>query len=837
MIKLKEHFWYTFLLVAAFVILGAISISHMNQVLLSNAQVTGTGIAERFCAAEESYITRYELLLDMGAQGLEYEINKGKSDQELSAWLEDFLQGIQQETNSRGIDVYASVRHHIVAASLSNEDSAFDPTNTSDIIWYQNAIDAKGKIVYTKTYINPHLQQTVITISKCLNNNQDVLAINLYPNLFSSWPSLETAPNGTHYFLCDSAGNLLHFQTHGETELADVQEYASKLFAQIQAETFPISTTFITGIDHRQRGLYYHEASNGWISIVTIPKDYLLSGLASVRIFYLIIVIASLLICVWLLLSSAHSDQQANLYNKIARVLGNSYYALYLVNFKKGTYSMLKAPDYLRGYLKPMGNYSVFLISLHKIIEPKAYEEFCKSFSIANIQELVKQNVQNFGGDFQRLFHDEYHWVHVQLIYDQSLSDQEVVLCFQDVNTAKEKDLKQTQLLKDSLQIAQKNNERRSLFFSSMSHDMRTPLNAIIGLSNLAQHHVESPKRLKNDIRKIKIAGQQLLELVNDILEMSRMEQGKQELNLHAFDLEERLRECLEIFQVQAETQQKHFTIEINIHHTKLVGDWSKLQQIINNIISNAFKFTPQNGSIGIEVQEFCEQNSKYPKFQFVICDTGIGMSQEFLKKIFTPFERECRFTVASITGTGLGMSIAYSLVTQMEGKIEVESEVNKGTTFTVTLPLLIEENCKTISTDTSSNTDQSLMDMSGKHVLLAEDNPINMEISTELLKMCHFDVTQAWNGKEALELFQSQEFGYFDVILLDMQMPVMDGCQAAEAIRRLEREDAKTIPIIAVTANAFAEDIAKTHSAGMNAHITKPIDLHVLEQTLQELL
>lgn len=830
MTRKKAHLWYTLVLVAAFAIFGAISINYMEQTLLKNSQVMGTELAERFSITEESSIMQYEFMLSTAAKGLQEEIEKGCTDEELRAWMIDFVNDAENILQLEGMELYASINEHIVAATFWEGDATYDPTTTN---WYQAAIANNKKIAYTPAYTDVRLQTNVVTVCKMLNDNQDVLAIDLYPDLFTNWPSLSTAPDGICYFLCDNIGTLLHYQVYGNSKPADVQKYVSELLTTMQSD-IQCANGFITGMDFQQYALYYHQASNGWISIITIPKSYLLSGTAPIRTFYTVIIISALAICLRLLISNAQSDQQASLYNKIARVLGNSYYALYMVNFENGSYFMLKDSDYLRGALKPMGDYRFFLDSLKQVIEPEAYDEFCESFSIENIRKLVSQNVRDFGGEFRRLFNKQYHWVQVQLLYDESLSGDEAVLCFRDVSRNKEKDLQQLQLLKDSLRIAQQNNESKSLFFSSMSHDMRTPLNAIIGLTNLAECHLDNPKQLQQDLHKIQMAGQQLLKLVNDILEISRLEQGKRELNLHTFDLRKHLDECLTLLNVQAETQGKTLLTKIDIIHNRVVGDWFKLQQIINNVLSNSFKFTPSGGTIQIHVQEFVEKDSKYPKFQFTISDNGIGMSEEFLKKIFTPFERESRFSVAQITGTGLGMAIVYNLVTQMEGQIEAASELHKGTCITITLPMVISEDTPH---EQVKEPPKPIIQMTGKRILLVEDNLINMEIATELLKMRHFEVVQAWNGKEAVEEFQKQEPGYFDAILMDMQMPVMDGCEAAIAIRSLDREDAKTIPIIAVTANAFAEDIAKTQSAGMNAHISKPIDFQMLEQVLQQLL
>lgn len=298
------------------------------------------------------------------------------------------------------------------------------------------------------------------------------------------------------------------------------------------------------------------------------------------------------------------------------------------------------------------------------------------------------------------------------------------------------------------------------------------------------------------------------------------------------FDLAENLRQTAELFSLQ-DGGQRTFRWKTDLRDTAVEGDWRRLQQILNNLLSNAFKYTKPGDSIDFEVTEFADTQSRYPNFRFVVRDTGAGMSKEFLTRLFVPFEREVRFGAANVAGTGLGMPIVHDLVRQMEGRIEVESALGKGTTVTVTLPLRLAEERRPEETPPSYEP----ADMTGKRVLLAEDNEINMEIACAVLEMHHLEVTQAWDGRQALELFENSEPGHFDAVLMDMQMPVMDGCAAARAIRALHRPDAATVPIIAVTANAFSEDIARTQQAGMNAHISKPIDFNVLEQVLGRLL
>ena len=273
---------------------------------------------------------------------------------------------------------------------------------------------------------------------------------------------------------------------------------------------------------------------------------------------------------------------------------------------------------------------------------------------------------------------------------------------------------------------------------------------------------------------------------------------------------------------------------EINIEDSYVISDWGKIQQILSNLLSNAFKFTKRGGKIELSVSETKDYNSKYRKYCFKVKDNGTGMSQEFLKKIFIPFERETQFGAASVSGTGLGMSIVYELVHKLNGTINIESEIGKGSSIDVMISCLVSEEIEKINEQVKEEEENNLSDI---RILLAEDNEINMEITTEILKECGMSVVQVWNGKEAVEVFENCPDGYFDFILMDMQMPVMDGCEAAERIRQSRKKDGQHIPIIAVTANAFAEDIALTRRAGMNAHVSKPIVFVVLNDIMSKFI
>ena len=454
--------------------------------------------------------------------------------------------------------------------------------------------------------------------------------------------------------------------------------------------------------------------------------------------------------------------------------------------------------------------------------------------------ELTRQRVRDFGGDFKRMFNQEYRWVHVQMLYDESLQQDSVVLCFKDIDNTKKQELSRMEFMQESLDSVDQMAKSKNIFFSNMSHDMRTPLNGIIGLTNLAMSNPEDPERIKDTFRKIQGLSNQLLTLINDILELSKMEQGKLEIRNQNFNIRENMEELVFVYQTQITDKQKQFDVLIHVDDEWVNSDWSRIQQILDNLLSNAFKFTEENGKIRLQVTEQKDSNSKFGKYQIIVEDDGAGMSRDFLKKIFIPFERETKFGAAKVAGTGLGMPIVHDLVIKMQGTIEVTSSLGNGTTFTVMLPLEI------CNTDASGNTEQSgedtpdsveELDGNGRKVLIAEDNEINMEIGVEILRMFGFEVEQAWNGKEALDLFRESEENEYALIVMDMKMPVMDGCEATRQIRHLNRPDAKTIPIIAATANAFTEDIALTQKAGMNAHISKPIDFDVLKKTIAKLL
>ncbi len=535
-----------------------------------------------------------------------------------------------------------------------------------------------------------------------------------------------------------------------------------------------------------------------------------------------------------------------------------------------------------------------------------------------------------------------------------------------DVTTEREEQLRQKQALEDACQAAQVASEAKTNFLSAMSHDIRTPMNAIIGMTIIAQANLHAPEKIKDCLGKINTSSRHLLNLINEVLDMSKIESGKIDLAAEKVSLPDLLEDVMDVFRPLAAQKGQHLHINADrVQHELVVTDGGRLQQILVNLISNAVKYTPAGGLVGLRVRELPSFALGIGQYEFIVTDNGIGMSEEFLPHLFEPFSRAEDSRLGKVQGTGLGMSITQNIVRMMNGTIEVRSALGEGSQFIVAvsfplcqegetddadlagLPVLVVDDdqsicesaseilnglgmrsswvlsgkeairclvaaheasedffavildwmmpemngletlkvirqklgmdvpiiivsaydysaieeefrragadafitkplfkskmvhtfhqlCKNGRSEAPLPLKEAYSSLEGKRIMLVDDNELNREIATELLRMHGFVIDESQNGQLAVEQFRASPPGTYDCILMDIQMPVMDGYQAARAIRALEREDARTIPILALTANTFASDIGKTHSAGMNDHVAKPIDMERLLELLQ---
>ena len=384
-----------------------------------------------------------------------------------------------------------------------------------------------------------------------------------------------------------------------------------------------------------------------------------------------------------------------------------------------------------------------------------------------------------------------------------------------------------------ALEVAEKASKAKTDFLSNMSHDIRTPMNAIIGITTLMKNELHQPEKLAEHLAKLETSGQLLLGIINDILDMSRIESGKTTLNMEKTNLPQQVSQLDSIIRQQASQRRQTFTVENHVQHENVLADPNRLNQVLMNILSNAVKYTPQGGHIRLDVEELTH-TEHYAKYRFVVQDDGIGMSEAYQKTLFEPFTREEKSGTNRVQGTGLGMAITKSIVDLMGGTIHVESAPGKGSRFEVVLEFPIDTEAALVQ---KSETDDAPADNSllcGMKFLCAEDNEINSEILQMLLESKGATCRIYPDGQQIVDAFAKVKPGDYDMILMDVQMPVMDGLEATRRIRSSENPLGKTIPILAMTANAFLEDMQKSKEAGMDEHLSKPVDIAMLEQVVR---
>ena len=410
-------------------------------------------------------------------------------------------------------------------------------------------------------------------------------------------------------------------------------------------------------------------------------------------------------------------------------------------------------------------------------------------------------------------------------------------LAMKEMEESNKKLKKAKDITTEALQTAENANKAKTDFLSNMSHDIRTPMNAIIGMTSLIRHDAGNKAKVIEYADKIDISSQHLLGIINDVLDMSKIEAGKTVFKYTDFSILDFITELNTIFHSQIDEKNQTLTIiKENIRHEWVNGDQVHLMQIFSNLVSNAVKYTQEGGKIQFLVEECETKSSVYAKYRFLVSDNGMGMSADFKDTIFDAFTRAESSMTNKIQGTGLGMAIAKNLVEAMGGTIDVESELGQGSCFEVLIDLRIAEDRFVSSAEQAEKDEPAGNVLKGMRFLCAEDNELNAEILMELLKIEGAECTICENGKRVLEAFEQSAPGDYDMILMDVQMPVMNGYEATKAIRRSSHELAKTIPIIAMTANAFSEDIQHSLAAGMNAHVSKPVEMKVLEKTIRSI-
>ena len=819
----KKIFFINICFVAILVVLSMFAVKMVYNSSIKRTEDMGQQMAENFRLKDDTVFTEYRATLEMAAYKIKHMENSGKSIDEIYEWMKDYTETIIYSPTTCSDGIYAYIDGVFLHGNQYTYDDDYEPRERE---WYKIALLSKGGVCYSNVYEDIKLKKDVVSLSIRINDT-DVVGIDIILDDIDSKIKNDTFAKGNLHVTFDMNGNVISHKCWIDEDNIHNDKYFEDLYNTV-INNKNEKTFNYTDIYGNKNIVYSSFGETGWYSVACVSYDNIINSESPFIKNMIIFVVVYIILISFYVYRSYRSEKEAMRSQDIIDFIANTYYAIYIVDIKNRTCEIIK--DFPE-IISKMGNsksYDKFLSVIAEYVEYEAKEEFYNCFSIDNLRQLAFNKFEEFGGDYRQKFEDDvYKWVNVQAFFDvEGFSEEQVILIFKLIDSEKTKELEQKKLLEESLASAQASSVAKNNFLSSMSHDMRTPLNAIIGLSELATIHSEKNSEVCEYLKKINLSSKHLLGLINDILDMAKIEQGKLELKEENLDIIDFVTDIVSVFRKQSE--KKTINLNFDIKNRSLLGDTLRLSQILNNVISNAFKFSPDDGYINIDVIQSNTDYGEYGIYQFIVKDNGIGMSEDFIKKLFVPFEREERFGSTHIGGTGLGMPIVKNIVQVMNGEINVKSEMNKGSEFTIIIPILYGDKNSDIEEYTvEENKKIDIKNLEGIKILLVEDNEINMEITTEILEMYGVKITKAWNGQEAVDIFYNSVENYFDIILMDMQMPVLDGCGATEKIRAMSRNDAKTIPIIAVTANAFSDDIAKSMHSGMNAHIAKPIDFN----------
>lgn len=471
---------------------------------------------------------------------------------------------------------------------------------------------------------------------------------------------------------------------------------------------------------------------------------------------------------------------------------------------------------------------------IEDVVHPDDREMVAEAVKVEKVYTAL-ENATEYTIEYKAIVEYDIHYIQCKFVGIEG-DNNRIIVGFRVIDEQKKSEERRRQILEDALIDAQKANKAKTSFLFNMSHDIRTPMNAIIGFTDLLSEHLDDKERAANYIKKIQDANDFMLSLINNVLEMARIESGKTTVDEKIWDAKSFNDTLVGVFEHQMEEKNITFTRTVNVEHTSVACDETKVREVFLNLLSNAIKYTPYGGKINMELCEIESDKPGYAFYKTEIADNGIGMSKDFLPTIFEEFSRERTTTESKISGTGLGMPIVKRLVDLMEGSIDIESVEGKGTKVTVILPHKIIEDENEFNTEETQE-DITPVDLAGKRILVAEDNEINVEIVQTILEEAGLLVEIATNGAECVEMVERADSNYYDLIFMDIQMPVMNGYAATRRIRRMEDKGKAKIPILAMTANAFEEDRRNALDAGMDGHLAKPLKVKEIMDTLAKVL
>ncbi|MGN1349458.1 MAG: ATP-binding protein [Anaerovoracaceae bacterium] len=673
-------------------------------------------------------------------------------------------------------------------------------------------------------------------------------------------PLLESAFFGAEVrgFLCDSSGTIIASTRKDVKPGTDIRTCLAQTMG-VSEDAWGIFEEHVqhrteTAFEFREQegnavGCVSFVKDLGWYAVQIVPAEAMAGIMNEITMHSVFVVglVICLFVAAFLLYSREQKKKNARKiaeHRGVVEVLGKEYSSVYLVNTQTGMMEPYRLKEGIRRYYGDAMETGLLWNDgiadyAERFVRADYREAFARRCSLENLMEQLQGEGEIFTCEF---INDRDGEQHVYRVIASILPESEnlyIVVGFADINEEREKELAMQSALQEACRQAEAANGAKSVFLFNMSHDIRTPMNAIMGFTDMLEKVRDDEDAFRRCVDNIRVSSEYLLNLINNVLDLARIESGKAILDdTSVWDARQFSDNVMVVF--MEEMKKKHLTFHrtMEIEHTHVFLDTTKVEQIFTNVLSNAVKYTPPGGDICMTVTEEPSQREGYCCYRTVIEDTGIGMSPDFLPRIFDEFARERNSTESGIAGTGLGMGITKKMVDLMGGTIEIESELGRGTRVSVCLPHRIaspEDAKSTADKKTPASYDPSAF--RGKRILLAEDNPLNAEIAAVVLEEAGFITEHAEDGIICIDMLEKKEAGYYDLILMDIQMPNMNGYKAASIIREMNDPQKASIPIIAMTANAFEEDRKNALAAGMNDHIPKPVNAEKLLETLAGIL
>jgi signal transduction histidine kinase/DNA-binding response OmpR family regulator len=968
--------WLT-VFVAAMLICGLVMRSQRLEEFKENSLL----FLQNYATTEEKELESYVTVLSMGASYMDSLEQEGADWDEVRVWLYPYLEGFYDLYSADSLRSYGVVSGHVIVDNEGYEaleDVTYD-YRTAD--WYIGAMAADGGMYISDAYEDSYTGSICVTLAKKAAHSDSVLAFDILFDNYRTGSDTLDMPENAAYYLCDANGTVMYSQTKVFDNRADMQDFADRMFRQMGDD-------FTSGYQYsfqdrkgQQRALYAIELENGWRIMYTNPLAEATEGMESFYWSAGLVFLVGLSLVAYLsirdyrrlranrrLMQERQAMVKTNyIYQKTMRSTLVPYREVCYLDLVEDTFQVV----YPEGTKFPRPTQGQFQSSLKKLLDngDLQMDDIADAQLISlsdNIRTtLAEQEYMEFRCQYRREDGTMEKCVLTLTVVDRVEGRPvSATVALRSIESVLHQEEAQRELLTLAARRAEAANHAKSDFLSNMSHDIRTPLNAILGMTAIAAMHISEPERVLDALNKISVSGKHLLGLINSVLDMSKIESGKVSLTEEEFSLSDAVDSMLTVVHPQVDEKDLELSVLVGkVEHEQVIGDEQRLQQILLNIMSNAIKFTPERGRICLSIREKPSDMPGRGCYEFVFEDTGIGMSEEFMDKIFEPFARATDSRTSRIEGTGLGMPIALNIARMMDGDIQVESELGKGSRFTVTVHLKLndvteeqlhqladlsvlvvddelavcENACEVLQSlemraEYALSGDEAIVRVSGAHevkedfavvildwkmpgkdgvqtareirarvgdevpiivltaydwseieqeataagvnafiekplfkarlthvlkqvlglgetesipasveqgtykghrVLVVEDNDLNIEVAGELLEMTGLEVGFAYNGRQAVDVLESSEPGYYEMVFMDIQMPFMNGYEATEAIRDSAREDLRHIPIVAMTADAFAEDAQRAMDVGMNGHMSKPVDITKLEKIL----